>query len=135
MSRYLAKRHEEDEFWPFGDFHLFPSLKGLSQGGISMWEEEENVVTEIALPGIKKGEIDLTFEHGLLTVCAQKAEETEDKNRKYFQRAERSFIYKLSIPGELDETAEPEASLNDGLLQIRFKKQKRLAPRSIEIRD
>jgi len=137
MARYPVKRYEEEEFWPFGDWsrQLFPSLGIAQTGGISMWEEENHVVSEVSLPGIKKEEIDLSFEHSLLTICAQKKEEKEDKERKYYQKAERSFVYKLSIPGELDENAQPDASLKDGQLQIRFKKQEKKAPRTIEIRD
>jgi len=136
MSRYPAKRYEEEEFWPFGEWsrQLFPSL-GAQPSGISMWEEENHVATEVALPGIKKEEIDVSFEHGLLTICAQKKEEKEDKSRKYYQKAERSFVYKLTVPGELDEHAQPEASLKNGQLQIRFKKKQKAAPRTIEIRD
>ncbi len=134
MSRCPVKLYEEEEFWPFGDWsrQLFPSLGMAQTGGISMWEEESYVVTEAALPGIKKEEIDLSFEHGLLTICAQKK---ENKEKKYYQKAESSFVYKLLIPGELDENTQPDASLKEGQLQIRFKKQEKKAPRTIEIRD
>ena len=127
--------YEEREslLWPFREF--FPSMKSFAQStGISMWEEEGDIVVEAALPGIDKGEIDLTFERGVLTICAQKTEKTEDKNRKYYQKSERSFMYTTHIPGELDENIEPQANLENGILQIRFKKHKRTAPRKIEVK-
>jgi len=135
---FYPKKREEEEFWPFGEWtnQLFPSLKNFSQqSNVSVWEEEGDIVVEAALAGIRKDEVDLTFEKGVLTICAQKKEEKEDKNKRFYQKAERSFSYKLAIPGELDEQTEPQASLNDGILQIRFKKHERTAPKTIEIKD
>jgi len=110
-------------------------MKTFAQSsGVSIWEEEGDIVVEASLPGIKNDEVDLTFEKSMLTICAQKKEEKEDTKKKYYQKAEHSFVYKLSIPGELDENIEPQASLDNGVLQIRFKKHKRSEPKKIQIR-
>ena len=123
------------EEWPFTR-SLFPSMRQFfPTSGLSVWEEKDEVVVETALPGIKTGEVELTFERGVLTVHAQKKEEKESKDRKYFQKSSSSFLYRLNVPGELDETEEPQAKLNDGVLTVRFKKHKRATPRKINIQE
>lgn len=138
MSRMLQPYEPEEsswalEEWPFTRA-LFPSMHHfLPSSGVSIWEEKDEVIVETSLPGIRSGEVELTFERGVLTVRAQKKEESKD--RKYFQKSSSSFLYRLTVPGELDETAEPQAKLADGMLVVRFKKHKKATPRKINIQE
>ena len=129
---------EEMSLWPFSEWSrggLFPSFRGMiSSTDLSVWEEKEDVVVEAPLPGIKPEEVEINFEKGTLTIRAERKEEKEDKEKKYFHKSASSFVYRLSIPGEIDDSIEPEAKLNEGVLQIRFKKQKRSLPKKIHVK-
>jgi HSP20 family protein len=138
MPEHMMQQYEPEEAslaWPFSEWPFHPlSRHFLPSSGLSVWEEKDNVVVEAALPGIGPGEAELTYERGILTIRGNKKEEKQDKERKYYQKSSSSFVYRLSVPGELDETAEPEAKLTDGVLQVRFKKHHRAAPRKINVK-
>lgn len=139
MNRGMLQPYEPEELslWPFTEWTrgTFPSFRGMiSSTDLSVWEEKEDVVVEAPLPGIKPEEVELNFEKGTLTIRADRKEESEDKNKKYFHKSSSSFVYRLTIPGELDESVEPEAKLSDGILKIRFKKQKKTLPKKIHVK-
>lgn len=141
MPNQMMQPYEhEDAFWPLSEWPLtralLPAFRGggLPLSGLSIWEEQDFVLVEAALPGIRPGEVELTVERGVLTIRAERKEEKEEKERKYFQKASSSFVYRLSVPGELDEVADPEASLANGVLRVRFKKHKRSMPRKIAVK-
>jgi HSP20 family protein len=128
---------EEMTFWPFSEWTrgLLPSARGMiSSTDLSVWEDKEHVVVEAPLPGIKPEDVELNFEKGMLTIRAERKEEKEEKEKKYYHKSSSSFVYRLTVPGELDETAEPEAKLTNGVLHVCFKKQKRLAPKKITVK-
>lgn len=141
MHNRMLQPYEEPEelsLWPFGEWTrgLFPSVRGaMSSSELSVWEEKDDVVVEAPLPGIKPNEVDLNFEKGTLTIRASRKEEKEDKDKKYFHKSSSSFVYRLTVPGELDDSVEPEANLNDGVLQVRFKKQQRTLPKKINVKQ
>lgn len=95
-----------------------------SPSGLSVSEDEEKVYIEAAMPGIKSDEIELIFDKNVLWIKGEKQEETEDKKRKFYRRAMRSFSYRVSVPGNIDETKEPEAVYKNGILKVSFKKAK-----------
>ncbi len=116
--------------WPFGNM---PLAKGTNSTGLSIWEEEDEIVIEAALPGIKGDQINVAFEKGVLTIQGSRKEEKEDKAKKYFQKSDASFHYSLRVPGDIDDNQDPQAHLKDGILQIRFRKHKKSMPRKIQI--
>lgn len=133
MTNMLQPFESEESLWPF--HHNWPIMKGLLQSSndISIWEDKDAVVVETALPGVSKENVELIYEKGVLTVRGEKKEEKQDKDRKYYQKSSSSFVYRLSVPGEIDDSVEPEAKLNNGVLQIRFKKHLRSQPRKINV--
>lgn len=116
--------------WPFGNM---PLTKGAQSTGLSIWEEEDEIVIEAALPGIKGDHINIAVEKGVLTIQGTRREEKEDKAKKYFQKSDSSFHYSVRVPGDIDENQDPQATLKDGVLQIRFRKHKKSTPRKIQI--
>ena len=131
---------EENLFWPISEWPLLrgftPAFRGsLSGSELSVWEEKDHVIVEAPLPGITSDGVDLTFERGVLTIRGQKDDEKEDKDRKYFHKSSSSFVYRLAVPGEIDETADPEAKLEHGVLRVSFKKHKRAVPRKINVKS
>ena len=131
--------HEEGSFWPMSDWPFIrgfmPSMRGVfPSSDLSVWEEKDHVMVEAPLPGIKASDVELTFERGVLTIRGEKKEEKEDKERKYFHKSNASYVYRLTIPGNVDESAEPEAKIDNGIIHICFKKQKKAGPRKINVK-
>jgi len=116
-------------FWDEEDQELgatYPS-------GLSIFEEGEHIIVEASLPGVPPDEVDVTFEGGILCIHGQKKEEKEDKHKKYYRKASSAFSYRLSIPGNIDESVEPEATFSHGVMAIKFKKKPGKGPKKIKV--
>jgi len=111
------------------DLFLFPETTQYED--LSIWEEPESIVAEAAVPGVKKEDISIRFEQGILSIEAKRKPE---KTRTYHQRAQHHFSYLSAIPGEIDEQTKPEASLSNGLLNIRFMKRRRAIAQKIHVK-
>ncbi len=103
-----------DDDW---DLHEFSSPSGLSVS-----EDDQHVFIDAALPGILPDEIDMIFDKGILWIKAEKKDESEDKKKKFYRKATRSFSYRIAVPGEVDESKEPDAVCKHGILKVIFSK-------------
>ena len=88
--------------------------------GVSVYEEDDKVVVEAALPGVASEDIEVSHTHGFILIEGDKKE--EEKERKYYRQAIRSFSYRIPVPGNADMNIEPEATFKDGVMKIVFKK-------------
>ena len=114
----------------------FPSIPAAwtSTGqGLSIYEDDNTVTVEAALPGLSENDVEITFDKGSLMIRGEKKETEEDKKRRYFRRSTKSFMYHMTVPGNIDEQAEPKAEFKNGQVSINFKKQKKAEPKRIQI--
>ena len=131
---------EELESSGFFDDFFFPLKNTIranvsSMGnGLTVYEDNEAVYVEAWVPGLGSEDIDLTFEKGVLWIKGENKKESDDK-KKYYQRSDSAFSYRVSVPRRLDESAEPEAMCTNGVISVRFAKSKSELPRKIEIRN
>lgn len=130
------KKMEPRSFWSFPrlrfPFSLFENVDDdwdlqefSSPSGLSVSEDDEHIYIEAAMPGIKSDEIEMIFDKGVLWMKGEKREESEDKKRKFYRKAMRSFSYRVAVPGDIDETKEPHATCKNGVLKIAFQKAKK----------
>jgi HSP20 family protein len=127
FSPFSLLEEMENLQWPLNG----PSNTG---SGLQISEDENNVIVEAALPGLNENEIDVTFEKGNLLIRGEKKETEEDKKRKYYRRSSRSFMYHMTVPGNVDESQEPQAEFKNGIARITFAKQKKAQPKKIEFK-
>lgn len=116
---------DEDEDWL-----TVPS----APSGLSVYEDDSKVYVEAAVPGIDPKNVDITFQDGYLWVRGETKEEEKDKKRKYYRRASRSFSYRVAVPGDIDETKEPEATYKHGVMTIAFAKSPKAQPKKIQVK-
>jgi len=116
---------DEDEEWL-----TTPS----SQSGLSIYEDEDKVYVEAAVPGIDPKDVDITFQDGYLWIRGETKEETEDKKKKYYRKATQSFSYRVAVPGEIDENKDPEATYKHGVMTIAFTKSPKTQPKKIQVK-
>ena len=97
-------------------------------------EDKEAVILSAELPGIKKEDIKLGIENGVLTVKGERSFEDEQKKDNYY-RIERSYG-SFSRSFELPSTVDPEkikANMKDGVLEIYIPKKDEAKPKKVEI--
>jgi HSP20 family protein len=113
---------------------LGKSVGFLSETGLTVSEDEENIYIEAQLPGLKSDDLEISFEKGVLWIKGEKKEEQEDKKKRFYKKASHSFSYRVYIPGEVEEKKEPEASYENGVVKIKFAKASESHPKKIPIK-
>ncbi len=89
---------------------------------ITISEDDERVYVEAPVPGIDPDKIEVTFDKGVLSIRGSEEETEEDKKKKYFRKSARSYSYRVTVPGDIDQARDPEITCKDGILTATFAK-------------
>lgn len=100
--------------------------------GLSISEDEKNVYVEAALPGVAPKNVEITFDKGMLWIKGEA--QAEESKKKYYRKATSSFSYRVAVPGEIDQTVEPEAISTHGIMTVRFSKSPASQPKKISVK-
>jgi len=145
MAKEMVRRDPFDVFAPF--LNLNRSWNSVLEGlqgergermlvpAMDVMEGEDHLEISTELPGLKKADVKITIENGVLTISGEKRFEKEDK-QKDFHRMERrfgSFHRSITLPRELD-TEKADASFADGVLTIRIPRTEASKPKQLEIK-
>lgn len=106
----------------------------LPSSGLTVSEDDRHVYVEAAMPGLDADKVEVTFDKGVLWVRGNKEESEEDKNKKFYRKASSSFSYRVAVPGDIDEKAEPDASYKNGVMKVTFAKTPVSEPKKINVR-
>ncbi|QEC52539.1 heat shock protein Hsp20 [Anseongella ginsenosidimutans] len=105
---------------------------------VNIKENMDNFVVELAAPGMKKEDFEVSLDGNLLTISSQRRQEDEKRESGYTRRefSYQSFQRSFSLPKDVVDEDQIRATYKDGLLHLTIPKKeeaKRLAPRRIEI--
>lgn len=135
MSRELIPRNFLENIWDFDDdlLSLFDtrSTSGLSSG-LSVSEDDKHVYVEASVPGVDPDKIEVSYDKGVLWIRGQ--QEEKDKDRKFYRKASASFSYRMAIPGNVDESKDPEATYKNGIMMVTFNKVPEPQPKKIAVK-
>jgi HSP20 family protein len=96
--------------------------------------DAHEVVLKAELPDMKREDINLTFENGVLTLKGERKFEQEVK-KESFQRIERrhgAFSRSFTLPNTVD-AGRISASYKDGVLTIRLPQREEAKPKQIAV--
>jgi HSP20 family protein len=126
----MDRMFEERFLRPFAPFA--PWAEGTL--AVDMYETDESVVVQAAIPGMKAEDIEVSVTGDSLTVKAETKEEEEIKRENYLRRERRfgSYCRSVTLPGGL-ETEKAEADYTDGVLTLTFPKAEEVKPKSIKV--
>ncbi|MGB7785045.1 MAG: Hsp20/alpha crystallin family protein [Salinimicrobium sp.] len=88
-------------------------------------EMEKDVQIELAAPGLKKDDFEITLDDGILTISAEK-ENKKEEEKEGFHRKEfsyNSFTRSVRIPDSVDEEKDVDAKYLDGVLKLTLHKK------------
>ncbi|MBA5866816.1 MAG: Hsp20 family protein [Nitrospira sp. CR1.3] len=100
---------------------------------ISETDEAFHIAAE--LPEVKKEDVKVTLENGVLTLQGERKEEREEKGRK-IHRTERSygqFVRSFTLPDGVDDT-KVKAEFKEGVLHLHLPKSEKAKPKAIEVK-
>lgn len=102
---------------------------------IDISETDNHFLITAELPGMQKGDIDISIENSRLTISGEQHTE-EEEDGKTFHRVETSrgsFERSFQLPDYVDEDS-VKANYKDGLLDISIDKAENKVKRQIEIK-
>jgi len=101
---------------------------------VDITEDEKEYIIKAELPEIKKEDVKVTVENGVLTISGERKFEKEEKNKKYHrvERAYGSFARSFSLP-DVADAAKVNAEFKDGILRIHLPKSEKAKPKQIEV--
>lgn len=123
LNQFMDRYGENSE--SYGTFGAYP---------VDIYEDEDHIWVEAEVPGFTKDQIDVTLENGVLTISAQRDEQsrngkTPHLTQRHFTRINRRF----TLPNTVNDQ-QVEATLNNGVLKLKLTKREEVRPRKIEVK-
>jgi len=142
LTKWDPFREMEDVFDRYNKALSWPRL-GASEimtGGdwaprVDIAETEKEFIIKAEVPEVKKDEVKISVDNGVLSIRGERKQEKEEKGKK-FHRVERyygSFTRSFTLPDNVDET-KIEASFKDGMLNIQIPKSEKSKPKAIDVK-
>ena len=102
---------------------------------VDIIEDDKEFLVKADLPEVKREDLHINVENGMLVIHGERKFEREDKKKRY-HRTERSFgsfTRSFSLPEGADST-KIRAEFKDGLLQVHIPKSETAKPKQIEVK-
>jgi len=99
-----------------------------------IFENREEYVFRMEVPGLKKEDVNVEFHNNVLTVRGEKKEDVEVKKEDYhrIESFSGSFSRSFTLPKNVD-TEKINASMKDGILELRVAKAEETKAKAIPI--
>jgi len=101
---------------------------------LDVYQDKDNVFVKAELPGMKKEDIDISLEKGMLSISGERKHEKESgegenyRSERYFGKFHRSITLPTAI-----EAAKVTAAYTDGVLTVTLPKAEEAKPKQIEV--
>jgi len=98
-------------------------------------EDEKGYLVKLELPGMKREEVKVSMESGVLTISGERKLEKEEKGKKFHrvERAYGSFSRSFVIPEDV-MADKIDAEFKEGVLQVHLPKGEHAKPKTIEVK-
>ncbi|MGB2715023.1 MAG: Hsp20/alpha crystallin family protein [Vicinamibacterales bacterium] len=120
---------------------MFADFYGEAFGGqawvppVDIYETDDHeVVLKAELPDLKREDISLTFENGVLTIKGERKLEQEVRRENYHrnERQYGTFSRSFTLPNTVD-TSRINAAYKDGVLTVRMPQREEAKPKQINV--
>jgi HSP20 family protein len=102
---------------------------------VDITEDEKEYLIKADLPEMRKDDVKVTCEEGVLNITGERKIEREEKNRKYhrIEREHGRFLRSFTLPENADAT-KITADFKDGVLTLRLPKNEKAHPKVLEVK-
>lgn len=118
-------RNPMDRFFGNDFANLWSGEMLETMPAINIKEEKDNYKLELAAPGLKKEDFNISVEGNVLTISSEKESETNDGEENYSRREYNysGFSRSLTLP-ENSDSGQVSAKYTDGILHLTVPKKK-----------
>ena len=137
LDRWSSLRNDlnslfELPFW--SSFARQGQLFGGWSPALDLYQDKDNVVAVVELPGMKKEDIDISLRDGTLTISGERKSQTSngekaERTERYIGRFRRS----VTLPTRVDAD-KISASYRGGILTVTLPKAEEAKPKQIEVK-
>jgi HSP20 family protein len=138
ITRWEPFREMEDMFRQYSPFFA-RALRRNGEGAewspvADITETEKEYLIKAELPEVKKEDVKITLDNGVITISGERRQEKEEKdaNEIRVESFYGTFSRSFSLPENIDAKA-IAAEAKDGVLKVRIPKTKVAAPKKIAI--
>ena len=102
---------------------------------VDILEDDHEYLVKADLPEMKKEEVKVTMENGVLSIAGERKVEKEEKTKKYhrIERSFGSFERTFTVPEDAD-AKKIAAEFRDGVLKVHLPKVPAAKPKPIEVK-
>lgn len=102
---------------------------------VDIAETEAEFQIKAELPDVKKDDVKVSVDKGILRLEGERRQEKEEKGKKYHrvERSYGSFLRTFVLPDNVDES-KVRAEFKDGVLHVALPKTERAKPRAVEVK-
>ena len=118
-------------FW--GENGLLPMTKADWMPSVDISESKDEFVIKMEIPEVRKDDLRIQVDNGMLTISGERKHEKEDKKQHRTERYYGSFSRSFSLPENVGEDG-ISAERKDGMLYLRLKKSEKSKSKSREIK-
>lgn len=127
------------------DLDTLLELPFLSSGGrqtqlfsgwtpaLDLYQNNDNVVAIVELPGMRKEDIEISLQDGMLTIAGErKAESGQEEGATRTERFTGKFRRSITLPTRVDAN-KVNATYKDGILSVTLPKAEEAKPKQIQV--
>jgi len=102
---------------------------------VDITEDDKEYLVKAELPEVKKDDVKVTVENGILSIAGERKFEKEDKGKRYhrIERSYGSFARSFGLPDDADPH-KVDAKFSEGVLTVHVSKSESAKPRQIEVK-
>ncbi len=99
---------------------------------VNVREDENEIIIDLAAPGLKKSDFIINYDNGRLTISSEKKDEKTEKEGEKITRREfsyQSFQRSFNVPEEMVNVDKIKATYTDGILHVSLPKHEEMKPK------
>jgi HSP20 family protein len=121
----------ESPFWP--NLERAGQLFSAWSPALDLYQNSDNVVAVVELPGMRREDIEISLHDGTLTISGERKRETSNGDKA--ERTERyigTFRRSITLPARVDAN-KVTATYRDGILTVTLPKAEEAKPKQIRV--
>ena len=99
---------------------------------LDLYQNNDNVIAVIELPGMRKEDIEISLHDGTLTIAGERKSETSDGAAERTERYVGKFRRSITLPTRVDAN-KVSATYRDGILTVTLPKAEEAKPKQIQV--
>jgi len=136
LDRWADLRDEMNRLFDLpraGDFARQAQLFSGWTPALDLYQNNDNVVAVVEVPGMRKEDIDISLHDGMLTIAGERqSSSSEGENAERTERFTGKFRRSITLPTRVDAD-KVSASYKDGILTVTLPKAEEAKPKKVEV--